>query len=296
MFSQLLLALFCGVAAGIVTGITPGIHINLVSVLLVSLSGYFLGFTSPLMLGAFIVAMAITHTFLDIIPTVFLGAPDSDTSLGVLPGHRLLLKGKGYEAVKLNVIGSLFSLMLCIAVMPLLVMLIPVAYEYLKNLIGWILLAVVVVLILREKDMNKRFWAFMLFMITGVLGLISFDINPKNVLFPLLSGLFGVSMLITSINNKTIIPEQQITETIKVGKISTIKSLCTAVFTGTLVSFFPGIRAFAGSCDRKRDDKKSWRKLIHDNARRNKHSQYACKHSDALYNRKGKNRRACCCL
>ncbi|MBW2992951.1 tripartite tricarboxylate transporter permease, partial [Candidatus Woesearchaeota archaeon] len=226
---------------GIITGIIPGIHINLVSVLVVSVSGYIIGFTSPLMLGTFIIAMAITHTFLNIIPAVFLGAPEGDTALGVLPGHKLLLEGKGHEAVKLNVIGSLFSLLICIAIVPLLNILIPAAYELLKNWIGYILLAVVVIMILREKNLNNKFWAFILFTLTGVLGLVIFKINIKNSLFPLLSGLFGASMLIMSINKNTTIPEQKLTETIKIKKIETAKSLGSGVFSGSLVSFFPGL-------------------------------------------------------
>ena len=241
MFYTLLFALLLGIIAGIITGIIPGIHINLVSVLVISVSGYLIGFTSPLMLGTFIIAMAITHTFLNIIPAVFLGAPEGDTALGVLPGHKLLLEGKGYEAVKLNVIGSLFSLLICIAIVPLLVILIPAAYEFLKNWIGYILLAVVVIMILREKNLNNKFWAFTLFMLAGILGLVVFKINVKNSLFPLLSGLFGASMLIMSINKNTIIPEQKITETIKMKKSETAKSLGSAIFSGSLVSFFPGL-------------------------------------------------------
>ena len=241
MFPQLLIALLCGIFAGVITGLIPGIHINLISILIVSVSGYLVGFTSPLVLGVFIIAMAITHTFLNIIPAVFLGAPDGDTALGVLPGHTLLLRGQGYEAVKLNVIGSLFSLIICIAIIPLLVISIPIAYEYLKNWIGYILLAIVIIMILREKDLNKKFWAVMLFIMTGILGLIIFDINIKNGLFPLLSGLFGISMLIISINKKTTIPEQEITNTIKVKKSTTAKSLGSAIFSGALVSFFPGL-------------------------------------------------------
>ncbi len=241
MFSHLLLALLCGIFAGIITGIIPGIHINLISVIIISISGCLLGFTAPLTLGTFIIAMAITHTFLNIIPAVFLGAPDGDTALGVLPGHKLLLQGKGYEAVKLNIIGSLFSLIICIAIIPLLVIIIPIAYEFLKDWIGYILLAIVIIMIIREKNLNKKFWAVMLFLMTGILGLIVFDINIENGLFPMLSGLFGISMLIMSINKKTIIPEQEIIDTIKIKKSAAAKSLGSAVFSGALVSFFPGL-------------------------------------------------------
>ena len=105
MFYDVILAVLIGCLAGCITGLIPGIHVNLISMLLISMSGYLLGMTDPISLAVFIISMAITHTFLDSIPSVFLGAPDADMALGVLPGHRLLLEGKGYEAVKLTVIG-----------------------------------------------------------------------------------------------------------------------------------------------------------------------------------------------
>ena len=110
MFFDIIAAVLVGCCAGIITGLIPGIHINLVSLLLVSVSGYFLGFTSPIVLGVFIISMSVTHTFLDTLPSIFLGAPDADTALAVLPGHRLLLEGRGYEAVKLTVNDTFLTL------------------------------------------------------------------------------------------------------------------------------------------------------------------------------------------
>ena len=118
IFLEILTALLIGCFFGIITGLIPGVHINLLSLMLVSISGYLLGFTSPIVLGAFIIAMSITHTFLDSIPSIFLGAPDADQALNVLPGHKLLLQGKGYEAVKLTVIGSLLCLISTSLIIP----------------------------------------------------------------------------------------------------------------------------------------------------------------------------------
>ena len=129
MFIEFLIAVLLGISAGIVTGLIPGIHINLVSLLVVSLSAFLLKFVSLPFLGVFIISMAITHTFLDILPAIFLGAPDADTALGVLPGHRLLLQGQGYEAVKLTVIGSLSSLILALILFPLFIIIVPKIYE-----------------------------------------------------------------------------------------------------------------------------------------------------------------------
>ena len=104
MIIEITIAVLVGVIGGIFSGLTPGIHTNLLVTLLFSISPFLLAFTSPLIISALIVSMAITHTFLNVLPAVYLGAPDSEGKiLSVLPGHRMLLQGKGYEAVTLTV-------------------------------------------------------------------------------------------------------------------------------------------------------------------------------------------------
>lgn len=242
MFFELLLAIILGITAGIFTGLIPGVHINLVSLLLVSVSAYLLDFVSLPSLGVFIIAMAITHTFLNVIPAIFLGAPDSETALGVLPGHRLLLQGMGYEAVKLTVLGSLLSLILALLFVPLLIIIIPGVYDALKAYIGWILLAVVVYMIFIEKGLDKKFWALVVFLMAGILGIIDLTMpNLNQALFPMLSGLFGISMLIVSLSNKVEVPKQRITDTIKIPKLEHLRALIAGTFSGSFVSFFPGL-------------------------------------------------------
>ena len=65
MLLELIIALAFGIIIGTITGLLPGIHINLVGALLVSLSISSLSFINPIYLVVFISAMAITHTFID---------------------------------------------------------------------------------------------------------------------------------------------------------------------------------------------------------------------------------------
>ena len=239
---EFLIAVLLGITAGIFTGLTPGIHINLVSLLVVSSSASLLGFVSLPSLGVFIISMAIAHTFLDILPAIFLGAPNEATALGVLPGHRLLLQGMGYEAVKLTVIGSLLSLILAILLFPLLIIVFPLIYDDIRPYIGFILIVVVVYMVFIEKGSDKKFWAFVVFLISGILGILTLTMpNLKQPLFPLLSGLFGLSMLIVSLSQKVEIPKQRITENIILSKFQSIKSILAGTFSGSIVSFFPGM-------------------------------------------------------
>ncbi len=129
----LILALILGIIAGTITGLIPGIHINLVAVLLLSFSAFFLSYVSPLVLVVFIASMAICHSFLDFIPSIFLGAPDEDTVLSILPGHEMLIKGKAYEAIILTLYGSLAAIILTLFLTPIFIYLLPIIYDDITN-------------------------------------------------------------------------------------------------------------------------------------------------------------------
>ena len=120
-----------GCGFGIFTGLIPGIHVNNVAhmvlvsqTLIISLATMLFGWADPetkdilIIISSLIIGTVVTHTFLDFIPSVFLGAPDGDTALSVLPGHRMLMEGRGFEAVKCSATGSfgamIFALILLI--------------------------------------------------------------------------------------------------------------------------------------------------------------------------------------
>ncbi|MAG08596.1 hypothetical protein CMO89_03920 [Candidatus Woesearchaeota archaeon] len=244
LFLEFLTAIMLGISFGIITGLIPGIHVNLISIILLGLSSYLLGFVSAITVCIFIVAMAITHTFLDALPSIFLGSPDPGTALSVLPGHALLLRGMGYEAVRLTVIGSFLSLLVTLLCIPFLIPVVPKIYGFIQPYIGYILIAVVVYVILTGKTKEKIFYSSFVFILSGILGQIVFGIpNIKQPLFPMLSGMFGVSILLISLSNKVDIPKQRVTEMIKVSKLNKIKAIGAAVFSGSLTALFPGLGA-----------------------------------------------------
>ncbi|MCA9485536.1 MAG: tripartite tricarboxylate transporter permease, partial [Nanoarchaeota archaeon] len=131
MILFLVCALFLGILAGTVTGLFPGIHINLVAAGLLAGAGYFVGI-EPIVLVVFIVAMAITHTFLDFIPGVYLGAPEEDSFLAVLPGHQMLREGKGHAAVVYTLYGSLIGLVVILIFSFLFVLFLDDIYSYIQ--------------------------------------------------------------------------------------------------------------------------------------------------------------------
>ena len=80
-----MLVLALGVIIGIVTGLTPGIHVNLVATTLFALSPLLLNHFEPLSLAVFIISLSVVHSFLDTIPSIYFGAPKSVCDLISFP-------------------------------------------------------------------------------------------------------------------------------------------------------------------------------------------------------------------
>ncbi len=239
MLLEIIISLFLGIGTGIITGITPGIHVNLVSMLVVVFSPLLLVYTTPLVLGVYIISLALTHTFLDALPSIYLGAPDEAQVLNVLPGHRLLLKGLGHNAVLCTVIGSLGSVLLGILFFPLFIYSMSWLQPFLAKSIGIILIVVVLFMIWREK--KRKLYALLAFLLSGLLGLLIFNISSlKQPLFPLLSGLFGISLLVLSLSQKTIIPVQKTNEPLSITTPTIFKTVSAATGIGYIAAFLPG--------------------------------------------------------
>lgn len=265
----LIISIIFGFLLGIISGLTPGIHVNNFALILVAISPFLsnIGF-APFYIAVIILSNSIAHTFLDIIPSIFLGAPEADTALAVLPGHALLMEGRGAEAVRLSAIGSAG------AVIVSLIMAIPMAfffrniYGMLNDYIGWILVLIVVLMIATEKGeyvegqgtllhLKFKFYAALLFFISGFLGIFAFDnivlmrplvkLGEPSILLPLLSGLFGASMLVISLMTKSELPPQQKNCMFVLPKKRIMRGMVTGTAAGSFVAWLPGVSSAVGT-------------------------------------------------
>jgi len=259
MLIELIIFILLGLALGTFTGLTPGIHINLVGAILISTASLSFFQINSIYLMALIVSMAITHTFVDFIPSIFLGCPDTDTGLSVLPGHEMLKQGKGYEAIALALYGGFAATILLVLLSFPSTLIISNLYPLLIKGIAYILIVTSVFLIFLEKN---KFSAFLAFSLSGILGLCVFNLDLKEPLLPLLTGLFGSSMIITSIKDKVKIPEQKIT----FPKITSSRPLFGSLIASLLCGFLPGLgsgqAAILGTTLAKSNDKKDFLFLL----------------------------------
>jgi len=286
MLDLLLILLFVllGVITGIATGLLPGLHVNNVALIFLSLSGSIVaglsflfnyGITEQFILVlicVYITAVATSHVFHDIIPSTFLGAPEEETALSVLPAHSLLMEGKGYEAVYLAVTGSFGAILFCLIAIYLIRFVVgsPLfLYASIRGIMLWVLLAVTLLMITTEKGRIEIFrkkgitpsilgilFAAFIFIISGIFGLVIFNLpldSPIGLsspaLFPALAGMFGTPTLLTSLFTNPKIPLQVIEKIRfdKKAKKSSLLSVITGSIAGVLVSIIPGTSSSTGT-------------------------------------------------
>lgn len=220
-------AVFLGLLLGFFAGLIPGIHTNLLAVVIAGLH-FDVWFSSVLL-----VSLAVSRSVVDAVPTVFLGA--SEDVMALLPGHRLLKKGYGIEAVKFCVIGSVLGVVFGMLLIPVFLFVFPLLFSLLKPVLFWILLMLVIFLLFRDS-----WWAFVVFFLSGLLGLLVLN-SVREPLFPLLSGLFGASGLLMSLFSRVSVPFQADTDVARLPKLSLFSSVVFGALAGGIVTLFPGL-------------------------------------------------------
>ncbi|WP_227717233.1 tripartite tricarboxylate transporter permease [Methanobacterium lacus] len=246
---DLLLACVFGVLVGVFTGMVPGIHVNTVAAFVFSSSVYLMNYFSPEYLAVFLISLSISHSLIDFIPTMFLGVPDEGTALSVLPGHYLMLQGRGKEAIRLVTLGGFGSLMVTVTLLPIFIMLLPGFYSIIKPYIALILTFTAIYMVLRlNKGIYEIFWSSVIFIFSGIIGWASLNstVSPNVLLLTIFSGFFGVSTLIYSLSQNSYLPYQHENHNLRVdGKI--IRGIFAGGIAGTILGFLPGMGPAQGS-------------------------------------------------
>ena len=241
---EILLGTLIGVILGTISGIIPGVHANTLAAVLMSLQAFLLAVLGPAALAGALFAALITHTFVDAVPSTFLGIPDADTSLAVLPAHALCLEGNGEEAVRIAALGSACAIVIAVPVSVICYLLLPALQPYFDWWIGILLIASIGYMIVTSEAPG---WAFAIFALSGVLGAFALHYaflswhtvsGTGAILMPLLTGLFGISVLLVA--SQGTLPAQHFSG-LRIEDKEVIKYSLLGTGAGVAVGWLPGL-------------------------------------------------------
>lgn len=240
---EILAGTAAGVALGLLSGLLPGIHVNTLAAIMLASLAVLLPLFGPFFLAAALFSALVTHCFIDAVPSTFLGIPDADTALAVLPAHALCMEGRGEEAVRISALGSATGLALAVPLTCILLLVIPHFQSVIDWASGIILVAVIGFLLVQSEAPG---WGLLVFCTSGLLGIFTFRysflapplLGESAVLMPLLSGLFGISMLLYS--GKGAIPPQRFSG-LDISREGILKGTVLGGAAGLVVGWLPGL-------------------------------------------------------
>jgi putative membrane protein len=239
---DLLIACFLGIFCGCITGLVPGIHVNTAGAIVFTLQGFLLSFLSPEFLCVSLVAMSITHAMIEFVPSIFLGVPDEGTALSILPGHKMVLEGRGKEAIRIVAVGGYGAILVTILLLPLFALILPSVQSIIKPYTWIILILTSIYLIVKlSREKKALFYSASVFILSGILGWTIFQtpLSSNVSLMCLFTGLFGVSTILFSLNQNSIIPHQSKFHELNLDK-NMLKGILSGGTTGAIIGFLPG--------------------------------------------------------
>lgn len=246
---ELVFACFIGILIGTLTGMIPGIHVNTAGAILFASSTFLLGFVSPEFLCVVMVSMSIAHALTEFVPSMLLGVPQEGTATSILPGHKMVLEGRSKEVIRIVAVGGFGAIVITILMMPIFTVALPFLHNLTKPYTWIILSASSIYLTYMLTNSKKDFlWALILFLLSGILGWTIFQtsISSGISLMCIFSGLFGISTILFSLNDNSVIPHQNNFYDLNVD-FNKFKSIFAGGITGAILGFLPGFGPAQGT-------------------------------------------------
>ncbi|ELY99030.1 hypothetical protein C482_10751 [Natrialba chahannaoensis JCM 10990] len=242
---QLLAWTLAGASLGSLSGLVPGLHANNFALLLAGIAASVPG--PPLFVGCAMLAAGVVHTFLNAVPAMALGVPDAEMAVTALPGHRLVLDGRGYEAIRLSALGSILAVLVAVPLAIPVTSAVTAVYPTLRSNLPLVLAMVVVALVASEYTWRARLGGLLSFSLAAALGVLTLDLSPDapleagGMLAPLFAGLFGAPVLIDAIFGSGIPPQRD--GTIELPRWLVGATALAGALAGAVVGYIPGISA-----------------------------------------------------
>ena len=236
-------AVLAGVALGTLSGLTPGLHANNFALLLAAAASSIPG--PPELVGVAMLSAGVVHTFLDVVPALALGVPDAAMAAVALPGHRLVLAGRGREALRLSAFGSGLAVVLAVPLALPITAAMTRYYPTIRSHLPVLLAAVAMYLVATERSRRAKLGGLLSFLASAGLGLATLDLAPTapvhagGILTPLFGGLFGAPVLLDAIRGAGVPPQDD--ARVAVGRRTVLVTALSGAVAGAIVGYVPGV-------------------------------------------------------
>jgi len=251
----------CGIA------LVPGLHVFNVAGIALLLYAQSALVLSEQALALFLLGALVGWSVVNVIPTVFLFAPDDAHVTVVLPATKYLMRGLGLEATLLIGSGSLGALLGLVLLSPILDEIVRPLRAILQPHTGWMLVAIIAFLLLgewpRADDLASPLrrllsaWAYLgagllTFTLSGLLGLVLFYRSPIAIesgfvnLMPAFVGMFAVPGLLQVLAFGTRPPRQSSAPPQEIEPRLLLRGSLTGLSGGLFASILPVVSGGIG--------------------------------------------------
>ncbi len=256
-----------GAVLGCAIALVPGLHVFNVAGFALLLYAQMPFVLSEQALALFLLGALVGWSVVNVIPAVFLFAPDDAHATAVLPATKYLLRGRGAEAATLIGSGSLGALLGLVLLSPILDEVVRPLRAILQPHTGWILTAIIAFLLLgewpRAGDLASPLrrlisaWTYLgagllTFALSGLLGMVLFYRSPIAVesafvnLMPAFVGLFAAPGLLQVLVFGTRPPRQQASPWREVEPRLLLRGSLTGLSGGLFASILPVVSGGIG--------------------------------------------------
>jgi putative membrane protein len=181
-----------------------------------------------------------------VVPALAVGVPDPAMAATALPGHKLVLEGRGREALRLSAVGSglavAFAVPLALPITWVMVQVAPTLYAHLPLVVAGVLLA----LLLTESSHKNRLAGLFVFALGTGLGTLVLPLSVDaplggSVLAPLFGGLFGAPVMLDAMDGAGVPPQAD--TRLAIAPRSLGGAAAAGTVSGAAVGYLPGVSA-----------------------------------------------------
>ncbi|MDD4353766.1 MAG: tripartite tricarboxylate transporter permease [Candidatus Nanoarchaeia archaeon] len=218
-----------GSLIGAIIGLIPGLHCNLFA--------YLILLNNDLSVAVFLFCALLSSNIFEFLSAAYLNIPKEGEILLKDAFSKFLMNGRMSSAVKIIIYSSIITYSVAIIFTLIIGNFISFISNYLSNYSWILLLAISIIIIIKQK---RWLIALSFFLASGLLGYVSFNINLNEPFLPLLTGMFGISSLIYG-SSKNSAPSQLEKSVVESNFFDFFKISILGVFSSIFMMLVPAI-------------------------------------------------------